>query len=77
MGWREFGSITILSRMVSNEGVRGFLNSLRTKETPLGSSTSVKHPKGKGKDNSSWRRKQGNGKQERSPNEKTMFELLG
>jgi hypothetical protein len=24
MGWREFGSITTLSRMMSNEGVRSF-----------------------------------------------------
>ena len=32
---------------MKNKGVRGFLNSLRSQETPLGSSTSVKDPRDK------------------------------
>jgi hypothetical protein len=45
MGWREFGSITILSRMMLNEGVRGSFIAMGDQETPLGFSTLVKDPK--------------------------------
>jgi hypothetical protein len=50
MGWREFGSITILSRMVLNEGVRGFLYSLRSQGDP--SWIFNKCQRSKGEDNS-------------------------
>ena len=48
--WREIGSITILSRMVSNEGVRCFLYSLERPRNP--SWIFDKCQRSKGEDNS-------------------------